>query len=144
MKNTAAALMLCLGSIGIYSCGSHQEESKPAFTVEDTHTKEPTGLAIYKRTCGTCHQSSGEGIEGVYPPLAKSDFLGDKEKVINQVIRGHAGEMTVNGKTYNNTMPPQQLNDQEVADVLTYVYSSFGNSGGVVTIDDVKAARAKQ
>jgi nitrite reductase (NO-forming) len=143
MKKTAIALFFWACITGVYSCGSHKDEGKPAFTVEDTHAPKVPGEDTYKRTCGTCHQSTGEGIAGVYPPLAKSDFLADKEKVINQVIKGHSGEMTVNGKKFNNTMPPQKLDDQEVADVLTYVYSSFGNTGGPVTADEVKAERAK-
>lgn len=131
-------------SLVAISCGSGQKETPPPFTVDNTKAaKESPGESVYKRTCITCHQALGQGIPNVYPPLAKSDFLGDKEKVIHQVIKGYTGELTVNGVKYNNTMPPQNLNDQEVADVLTYVYSSFGNSGGAVTVDEVKAVRAK-
>ena len=56
---------------------------------------KPSGEAIYKRTCITCHQPNGEGLPNTYPPLAKSDFLSDKEKVITQVIKGFTGELTV-------------------------------------------------
>ena len=87
--------------------------------------------------------AGGDGIANVYPPLAKSDYLADKEKTILQVIKGSSGEIVVNGKTYNNTMPPQQLNDEEVAAVLTYVYTNMGNSGGAVTASEVAAVRAK-
>lgn len=146
MKKMHFLFVFTLLSLFASSCGSNsQKEAPPAFTVDDTkNTKEAPGESVYKRTCITCHQAMGQGIPDLYPPLAKSDFLADKEKVILQVLKGHSGEMTVNGKKYNNTMPPQQLNDQETADVLTYVYSSFGNSGGAVTADEVKAARAKQ
>lgn len=104
---------------------------------------KPTGVDIYNRTCVSCHQSDGQGMQNVYPPLAKSDYLADKEKTITQVIKGSSGEIMVNGKKYNNTMPPQQLNDEEIATVLTYVYGNFGNSGGTVTPEDVKTVRAK-
>ena len=121
------------------SCGSNQtensnEQSKPAVA---------SGADIYKQTCITCHQANGEGIPNTYPPLAKSDFLSDKEKTIGQVIKGHSGEIIVNGKSYNNIMPPQQLSDEEIASVLTFVYGNFGNSGGTITPQDVKATRAK-
>jgi nitrite reductase (NO-forming) len=89
--------------------------------------------------------AAGDGIENVYPPLAKSDYLADRERAIHQVIKGSSGEIVVNGKKYNNTMPPQQLTDEEVAAVLTFVYTNpnMGNGGAAVTIDEVKAVRAK-
>jgi nitrite reductase (NO-forming) len=102
-----------------------------------------SGEDIYKRACASCHMGSGDGIANVYPPLAKSDYLTDREKTIHQVIKGSSGPMTVNGKEYNNTMPPQQLTDDEVAAVLTYVYTNMGNTGTAVTPAEVKAVREK-
>jgi len=102
-----------------------------------------SGAAVYNRTCVTCHQGNGAGIPGAYPPLAKSDFLANKEKTIAQVIKGYQGELVVNGVKYNNVMPPQPLNDEEVAAVLTYVNTSFGNNGPAITADEVKAVRSK-
>lgn len=87
--------------------------------------------------------AAGEGIPNVYPPLAGSDYLADRERAITQVIKGSSGEIVVNGKKYNNTMPPQQLNDEEIAAVLTYVYTHWDNNGQAVTADEVKAVRAK-
>ena len=102
-----------------------------------------SGEEVYLKTCVACHQANGGGISNSFPPLAKSDYLADKERAILQVIKGKSGEMVVNGSTYNGTMPPQQLNDEEIAAVLTYVYSSFGNTGGAVTAAEVKAVRDK-
>jgi len=101
------------------------------------------GEAIFKKTCITCHMANGEGVPNTFPPLAKSDFLANRENVIHQVLKGKTGELVVNGVTYNNTMPPQALNDEEIAAVLTYVYSNFGNQGEPVTVDEVKAVRDK-
>ncbi len=85
---------------------------------------------------------SGEGIEGVYPPLAKSDYLmADKNRSIQQILEGSIGTMTVNGIKYNGFMTPFNLNDQEVSDVLNYVRNSWGNKGGPVTPAEVKALR---
>ena len=129
------AVVLLISACGGGSNPSSNTASQPAAPV--------TGEAVYKKTCITCHQANGEGLPNVYPPLAKSDFLADKEKAIGQVIKGFSGELVVNGKKYNSSMPAQQLNDEEIAAVLTYVYSNFGNSGSAVTADEVKAARSK-
>jgi nitrite reductase (NO-forming) len=84
----------------------------------------------------------GEGLEDVYPPLAKSDYLmADKKRSIVQVLKGVSGEMKVNGKTYNGEMTGFDLTDQEVSDVLNYIRNSFGNKGVAVTPDEVKASR---
>ncbi len=135
----AAAFAVCI--ILLSSCGSNPGQTETS-NVPAAPSK-PTGDVIYKRSCVSCHQSNGEGLPNVYPPLAKSDFITDKEKTIGQVIKGYTGEMVVNGKKYNSTMPAQQLNDDEVAAVLTYVYSNFGNGGTSVTAGEVTAARAK-
>ena len=101
------------------------------------------GKTIYSKTCIACHLSDGKGIANTFPPLEKSDFLvSSKDKAIEQVIKGKVGEITVNGMTYNNIMPPQGLSDEDVADVLTYVYGSFGNNGQKVTVEEVKSVRA--
>lgn len=102
------------------------------------------GGALYNGTCSVCHQASGEGIPTVFPPLAKSDFLNaDKVRAIGAVLNGLTGPVTVNGNTYNSVMPPMsQLNDDEVANILTYVLNSFGNNGGQVSAADVAHQRA--
>lgn len=123
------------------SCGDHPGEKGNAEQQGSKSTA--SGSDIYKQTCITCHQANGEGIPNTFPPLAHSDFLKDKEKTIEQVIKGHSGEIIVNGKTYNNTMPPQQLSDDEIASVLTFVYSNFGNVATVISPDDVKLMRSK-
>ena len=85
---------------------------------------------------------NGEGIEGVYPPLAKSDYLmADKTRAIKQVLEGAIGAMTVNGINYNGFMTGFPLNDQEVSDVLNYIRNSWDNKGEIVLPEEVKAAR---
>lgn len=104
------------------------------------------GEKTYKAYCQTCHQANGQGTPGVYPPLAKSDYLTSqsKEKVIQSVVFGLSGEITVNGKKFNGVMNPLPSNytEKDVADVVTYVYGSWGNSGTSVSEADVKAAKA--
>jgi len=103
------------------------------------------GKSIFTSTCAPCHQQNGEGLPNVFPPLAKSDYLNkSKEIVVNGVINGLQGEITVNGKKYNGIMPPQNLNNKQIAAVLTYVYNQWGNSGKKVTEDEVQKVRIKK
>jgi nitrite reductase (NO-forming) len=112
-----------------------------------TLTKEDqikAGEQLFAGTCSVCHQASGQGLPGVFPPLAKSDFLAaDPKRAIGIVLHGLNGKVTVNGGEYNSVMPPMtQLNDDEVANILTYVLNSWGNPGGQVSHDEVVKARA--
>ena len=82
------------------------------------------GKQIYSQTCFACHQSEGQGIAGAFPPLAKSDYLNaDVDRAIGIVLHGKTGEIVVNGETYNSVMTAQTLSDEEVANVLTYIYN---------------------
>lgn len=100
------------------------------------------GKEIYTANCVTCHMQNGEGIDGVYPPLAKSDYLmEDKTRAIKQVLEGAIGSMTVNGIKYNGFMTGFPLNDEEVSDVLNYIRNSWANKGEIVLPEEVKAAR---
>ena len=114
-------------------------QKKPAFDIKASVTR---GKEIYQAQCITCHQENGEGLEDVYPPLAKSDYLlADKKRSIIQVIKGATGSMKVNGKEYNTEMTAFDLNDQEVSDVLNYIRNTWGNKGAAVTPEEVKLAR---
>jgi len=103
------------------------------------------GKGVFMQTCFVCHQLNGEGLPGQIPPLAKSDFFArmSNEDAIRNVIAGRTGEVTVNGKKFNGTMTPlNYLSDDQIANVLTYVRNSFGNTGAAVTVDEVKQVRA--
>ncbi len=102
------------------------------------------GETLFAGTCSVCHQGNGEGMPGVFPPLAKSDwFRADLHKAIPVVLNGISGAIKVNGRDYNSVMPPMsQLNDDEIANILTYVANSWGNTGGRVDRADVARVRA--
>ena len=101
------------------------------------------GKQIYTKTCFACHQANGEGIPNAFPPLAKSDYLNaDVKRAIDIVLHGKTGEITVNGQKYNSVMTKQALNDQEVADVLTYVYNSWGNNKTNVSVNTVMEVKS--
>lgn len=123
----------------IQEIGAEAPKQIPAKTLEQ---KLAGGKRIYESSCFACHQSDGKGLPGAFPPLAKSDFLNNKDKSISAVIHGLEGPIKVNGKEFNSIMPAQILSDEDAANVLTYVYSMWGNSKKVVTPEDVKAVRA--
>ena len=102
------------------------------------------GRRLFTSICAACHQPTGRGLPNVFPPLAGSDFLNaDKDRAIKTVIFGRQGEVVVNGMKFNNSMPSFPLNDHDIANVLTFVYNSFGNSGLEVTPEEVKVLRAQ-
>jgi len=104
------------------------------------------GKDLYGTYCVACHQADGKGLENVFPPLAKSDYLmADKKRSIKQVIHGATEPITVNGKKYTTPMIGfPNLSDQEIADILNYVRNSWGNSGEIVKVEEVKKARGEK
>ena len=102
------------------------------------------GRRLFSSICAACHQPTGRGIPNVFPPLASSDFLNaDKSRAVKTVLNGRQGEIVVNGQRFNNSMPQFPLSEQDIADVLTYVYNSFGNSGVEVSSEEVARLRAE-
>ena len=129
-----------------FSCNDNTASNSTATTNTATtaadNTAYPEGKKIYQKTCIVCHQSTGEGMMGTYPPLANSDYLlANKYRGMHQVLKGSSASITVNGNTYNGVMPPQSLTDEEVAQVLNYVYHSWGNNGFTLSAADVKSVR---
>ena len=115
--------------------------NKGKLTLED---QIKAGQQLFTGTCSVCHQANGEGLPGVFPPLAKSSLIAeDPKRTVQILLRGLNGKVVVNGKEYNSVMPPMsQLNDDEMANILTYVLNSWGNPGGRVTTEEVTKARA--
>jgi len=132
-----------VAAIALTGCSSgtqttvEQEKEQEAVT-----SKYQAGATIYEDNCVACHQAWGEGVKGAFPPLAGSDYLlADKNRAIHQIIHGSSGEMTVNGEKYDAIMPAQPISDEEVRDVMNYILNAWGNNGGEVTLEDVKAQR---
>jgi mono/diheme cytochrome c family protein len=108
------------------------------------------GKEVYLRDahCATCHQANGQGTPGVYPPLAKSDWLDDDERLIKITLKGLWGPIDVAGQHFDPSkgVPPMMgfagiLNDIELAAALSYVRQSFGNDGELVTAEAVRKVR---
>lgn len=114
-----------------------------SFGTKDTPIEQSAkrGKEVYLQNCALCHGQTGEGIEGVYPPLAKADYLKDPRKSILAVIKGVSGPMKVNGVEYDSEMEALALSDQQVADVMNFLYTSWGNKGRYIKPEEVKALR---
>ena len=110
----------------------------------DTSKLMKKGKQVYTTTCQACHQATGKGIEGAFPPLAGSEWAtGNEQRVVAIVLHGIQGEITVNDKKYNGVMPPfkDQLSDEDIASVTTYIRNSFGNTAEPVTPEIVVKVR---
>lgn len=101
------------------------------------------GQLIYEQNCLTCHQANGSGVPNLNPPLRETDWvLGDKTRLINVVLKGLQGQ-EIEGDVYDNAMPAHDfLTDVQIADVLTYIRSSFGNKASAIISDEVKIVRS--
>jgi cbb3-type cytochrome c oxidase subunit III len=103
------------------------------------------GAAIFAARCAACHQATGTGLPGVFPPLAGSNWVNGRDTTLMQILlHGITGTLTVNGTSYNGAMPAfgTQLSDAEIAAVLTHVRSQWGNKGGPVSASQVATQRA--
>jgi mono/diheme cytochrome c family protein len=108
------------------------------------HEEKPPGQIVFENLCLNCHQPDGKGLPGIYPPLAGSDWVAsDSNRLIEIIIRGAQGPITVNGKPFDNIMPPSGLDNQQIADVLTYIRSHFGNTAAPISPEQVQSVRGK-
>lgn len=102
------------------------------------------GKEIYASKCAGCHGAEGAGTPGVFPPVAGAEQVnGDDAALIGILLNGLQGPVTVKGQSYNGMMPPwkDQLNDEEVAAVATFMRTSWGNNGKAISPEQVKALR---
>jgi cytochrome c551 len=97
------------------------------------------GEQLYSQHCSNCHQKNGRGLGLIYPPLDTSDYMRNNvEGVLCLIRHGKSGELTVNGKSFNQKMPGvANLSDLEIAEIATYIYNSWSHDAGII---DVKEA----
>lgn len=141
IKGLLIAILLTTGYWSTFS----PENNAPAKQADTLKESIIRGEKVYVANCQSCHMPAGEGIAGIFPPLAKSDYLmKDQKRAIQSVLHGVNGEITVNGEKYSMNMPAQDhLSDQEVADVLNFIQNNWGNKAKAVTPSQVKAERKK-
>ncbi len=134
MKRLLAVIIACFCMMVTHA----QTSAAPAASLE-------RGQVIYTQYCLTCHQKNGSGVPRLNPPLAKAaNVIGDKKKLIKWMLQGTpTDKQEIDGEYYSNNMPPQNfLSDKQLADVISYIRKSFGNTAGIVTPAEVKAVRA--
>lgn len=149
-------LMLLVIATGMMACGGgSQSDNKKGSGVmspdvrdngeleEMSAADEKLGQSLYKQNCGSCHQQGGQGVPNMYPPLKNTTYVeGDKQRLIQVVLYGLEEEIEVNGKKYNQPMPPNKhLSDDKIALILTYVRSHFGNEASAITPEEVAKER---
>ena len=103
----------------------------------------PDGKKLYLQICLGCHQEDGGGVPGMNPPLSQTSYvLGDKTELIKIILKGLSGKVKIEGKYYSNIMASQAyLKDDQIAAILTYVRSHFGNNASEVKASEVKNTR---
>jgi nitrite reductase (NO-forming) len=130
MKKIPTVLILILSTMTLYSF----------YQAFDLEASMKRGETIYEAQCMSCHMAAGEGLEGVFPPLAKTDYLNDKNRLIKVVVLGVRGSMKINGVDYNGEMSGFSLSDEEVSDVLNYIRNSWGNKGAPIRPTEIQPA----
>jgi len=157
LKSTwLAASLAVFASLPLISCAEPDDQTqmaaRPDTAVHQAETQAGKldevlvrGKAVFLSNCAACHQPEGTGLAGAFPPLAKSDFLlGERNKVLSVALFGLSGELTVNGQKYNGVMPSMgYLSDEDLAAVLSFVFSSWGNTGSAVSVEEVSALRVQ-
>lgn len=138
--------------VTVFACaGGDRPRSSETVGAETTVAVAPaaaTGGEQVYQVCVTCHQANGEGLAGTFPPLAGSEYAiaSNPAVPIRILLRGMQGPVTVRGAQYNGVMPPfgtgVELSDEQVAAVLTYVRTSWGNRASAVTPEEVAKERA--
>jgi len=157
MKRIVNLLIFSVLLIGvIISCQSNTEKKKVEAANPQTSAKELTtslppqttgkehpGKAVYDEYCLACHQADGSGVPGMHPPLSVGSWVGkDPKELVAVLMKGLNGKVEVNGELYNSSMPSQaQLTDQEMADVLSFIRSSFGNNFDPINVELVNKVR---
>lgn len=130
-------ILIC--AIAITSLASLQSNKNNYTNTDPLQESIVRGSEIYEDFCMDCHLPTGMGVSGVFPPLAKSDFLKSKrEESIKAIKYGLQGPITVNGEMYNATMSSLGLSDDEIADVMNYITNTWGNKNDkIITTDEV-------
>jgi mono/diheme cytochrome c family protein len=130
-RSTVSLILLLL----LAACDRGEPPSGPA-----------DGEVVYGRMCAVCHGFDGEGRPPAFPPLARSEWVtDDDERLIGIVLDGLSGEIMVRGERYNGLMIGfrKQLSDEEIAAVLSYIRSSWGNDAPPITPEEVQKVRGQ-
>jgi len=145
MKRYTLLFLAGLTAVATYTTAQKSPAKKPvAAKVKPAAAASlANGKLVYTQNCLTCHQADGGGVSNMNPPLIKTTYvLGDKLRLAKIILNGFSEKVEIDGEIYSNIMPSlNYLSNQQIADVLTYVRSNFGNKASAVTVAEVSKAR---
>ncbi len=140
----AAALLLTLAACAKSSNNASTQAAASASAAADAQNPASAsdGATVYLENCSSCHQTSGEGVSGAFPPLAANPVVtGNPVTVIAIVKNGLEGKIVVHGNAYSGIMPAwkKQISDQQIAEVISYIRSAWNNNAGAVSLSQIQA-----
>jgi mono/diheme cytochrome c family protein len=145
MKRTFIILLLAV-TCSVFTANAQKSTKKKAVVSAKATgaSSAANGRVLYTKYCLSCHQSDGGGVQNMYPPIIKTTYvLGDKIRLSKILLNGFSERVEIDGETYSNVMPSfNYLKDKEIADILTYVRSNFGNKASAVSAAEVAKVRA--
>jgi len=135
----------------LIACGGDTPDKKPVKKVKKANKEKVAkasnlnGKKLFMTHCSVCHMPNGLGVKGAFPPLSDTKWVnGPADVMIDIVLHGFNEEIEVNGDKYVTPMAAlPHIKDDELAAILTYVRSSFGNDASAVTAEEVAVVRAK-
>lgn len=136
----AAILVACGGAPSESSTQIANDASEKLGPRDEIRLKQykAEGAKVYATYCANCHMKDGKGLAAVFPPLAGSDYLMENMARAACIIKnGQADEIVVNGVTYQQMMPANEITNLEIAEVLTYITNTWGNSAGLHGVKEV-------
>jgi hypothetical protein len=136
---TGRAIIPSPGSVSSVSYGM----SKVVYPATAAESAVGGAVGPYQTVCATCHQATGLGLPGAFPPLAGSEWLlGNPEVPVRIAIAGLSGPISVKGAQFNSAMPPPPgLTDEQIAEAVTFARANFGNKAPAVDAAFVKKVR---
>ncbi len=149
MKRSYIGSLLFAFALIILSC----KEKPSSKAVQATNNQQTSinsidqalldGQKLYNQHCMSCHLINGAGLKGVNPPLFNTDWVtGDKERLIKLTLKGMNEKIEVDGISYSIPMVGfEYLSDNQIAAILTYIRSSWGNDASAITPEEVSALR---
>jgi len=126
--------------------GGAAEETAAAGPAPEDTSPMAVGKQLYNGNCANCHQSSGAGQPGAYPPMVGSEWvLGSKPMLAAILLDGVSGELSVHGSEFGTNVMPAwaNLSDEKLADIMTYIRGTWGNTADAVKAEEVTAVRTK-
>jgi mono/diheme cytochrome c family protein len=137
------SISFIISDTSLFAQKDHNGQNKIQLNTLQNSGKKEEGKDIYQKYCLSCHQVDGNGVPGMFPPLQKSDWVsGDKKRIILVVLNGIKGNIIVNDETYSQVMPKQDnLTDEQIARVLTFIRNNFGNKADSVYPHEVLSLR---